>query len=487
MRPLPNTAQRELIKQLFEEEYEPGLFRINERLPDTPFLKDEEIRDYREWASCIARAHLLSLWGYMGKEKSMQKESELLIKALLAVLEMPYRGTPLSASHTNQEADSLISQVIRLLVFNDPHFNMPIQRDLNNSARQIVTPILDCFDCLSLDKMWKVSIDAGLIGAEIKETSSGGRALHRSLNRAIPLRTDSGPATPQSVLHALMRRCSEPLGIDFRQEYFAEVLAKRMPRSLVWFTDDYIETMFDLKLIESQMRINPGLSVSVIPRDGSHGQDASFEDVMELLAEERSFAELDNLQRPGRLHLCSNGPRTSCIDGRKLSEELATHVVNADVVVVKGARSYEMLQGLKKRTYFCLSGSCSFTESLTGLDMDLAQGIMLRQDPGVLTYADFRAQSTRRALARSGREYGLARMTATEYAAARRSRQYHAHLRRFNNQVDACNEWLLANAKEVGRTFSEVTLGYASARSGLSGSPQKVSSLVADGRLDASG
>jgi hypothetical protein len=217
--------------------------------------------------------------------------------------------------------------------------------------------------------------------------------------------------------------------------------------------------MFDLKVIELQMKINPCLNVTVIPRNGSHGHDASFDDVAELLAEEKTFAQLNNLRDAGRIHVCSKGPRTSCVDGRKLSQEVATHLVNADVVVIKGARSYEMLQGLKRRTYFCLSGSCSFTEALTGLDMDLAQGIMLRQDPGVLTYADFRAQSTRRAIARSGRAFGLARMTATEYSSARRSRQYRAHLRRFNNQVDACNAWLLATAKELGRTFSEVTLG----------------------------
>src|SRR5262249_17770908 len=161
-----------------------------------------------------------------------------------------------------------------------------------------VMPILGIFDHLSIDEMWRVAIDAGLIGAEIKERSLGTRTTGPgSLRRAIPLETDSGLVSPPTILDELMRRRTEPLGIDFRAEYIAEVLVAGVPRSVAWFTDDYIETIFDLKLIEAHLRLKPDLSVAIIPRDGSYRQDASFDDIIQLLTEEGAFAELAGFRK----------------------------------------------------------------------------------------------------------------------------------------------------------------------------------------------
>jgi hypothetical protein len=455
-----NVANPRLIRQLYDASYVPGLFWICERVAEADFLKDENIRDYHEWARNITNAsiELLKECGNYVNEFSDDTD-KFLADSVLAALDLPYHGKALSACQTNQQADTLIWRILKLFAFGDSEHGLPTQRRFNEIGRRAITPILHVCDELPLDEMWRVVIDAGIIGAEVKERSLGTRMTGpASLRRAIPLETTSGLATPQMILDELMRRRTEALGIDFRQEYFAEVLTADAPRSVAWLTDDYIETAFDLKFIEAQIRSKPDLTFNVIPRDGSYRQDASFADIMELLAEEDSFAGLAELSRTGRLHICPAGPRASCIDGRMFSEEAATHLIEADVVVVKGARSYEMLQGLKKSTYYCLSGNHSFTESLTGLDMDLAQGILLRQDPGLLTYADFKARSIRRAYTRSGREYGLARMTASEYAAARRSTNYAAHLRRFGYREHDCNIWLLAEADRSGRTFSEVVL-----------------------------
>lgn len=461
MQPPSNVASGELIRQLFDDDYMPGLFWICERVADAAFLQDEIIRDYREWIRYIAYANIRLLkTSWRGAENFGDDMDALLADSVVAVLEFLYRGKTLAASHTNQQADALVWRIIKLLAFGDPEYDLPTQQSLNEAGRKVVIPILERFDSLDLDEMWRVAIDAGLIGIEVKERSLGtSMTTPGSLRQAIPLETDSGAATSRMVVAELMQRRTESLGIDFRHEYSEEVLSADGPRSVVWLTDDYIETAFDLKLIEAQMRIKADLSFVIIPRDGPHRQDASFDDVAELLTEESAFARLAALREAGRLHVCSAGPRTSCIDGRWLSTEAATHLIEADVVVVKGARSFEMLQGLKKPTYYCLSGNHSFTESLTGLDMDLAQGILLRQDPGVLTYADFRARATRRAHTMSGREYGIARMTASEYADARRSASYTAHLKRFDYWVDDCNAWLLARAGQLGSTFDQVALG----------------------------
>ena len=468
IKPPPNVADRGTLRKLFDDEYVPGLFWICERVASADFLWDENIRDYGEWVRHVARAALQSLTARSGSPGPFTRLNhqtiEFLADSVLGTLELPCQGRTLAACHTNQQADALIWRIIKLFLFGDPDTDLPTQQEFNGLARAIISPILNCLADRSIDELWRIAIDAGLIGVDLKESFLGTQITGPgSMSRAIPLKVGSRIASAHEVLDELVRRSTEPLGIDFRREYDAEVLAAPGPRSVAWLTDDYIETAFDLKLIEAQMQMKPDLFFTVIARDGSHRQDASYEDVMTLLTGEMSFASLRELHKSGRLHVCPAGPRTSSIDGGMLSQEAADHLAAAHVVVIKGARSYEMLQGLKKPAYYCLSGNHSFTESLTGLDMSLAQGILLRQDPGVLTYADFKARATRRAYAKSGREYGLARMTASEYAAARRSANYREHLRRFSNQVDECNAWLLAQADQLGRTFSEVTFSGGSA------------------------
>lgn len=464
IRPPSDVADRDTIRKLFDDGYVPGLFWICERVASADFLWDENIQDYGEWVRHVTRAALRSLTVRDGSSGPFTpltyRMVEFLVNSVLAALDLPCQGRTLAACHTNQQADALIWRIIKLFLFGDPETDLPTQQEFNELAREAISPILNWLADRSIDEMWRIAIDAGLIGVDLKESFLGTHITGPgSMSRAIPLKVGSGITSAHEILDELMRRSTEPLGIDFRPEYADEVLASAEPRSVAWLTDDYIETAFDLKLIEAQMRMKSDLFFTVIPRDGSHRQDASYEDVMTLLSGEMSFASLRDLHRSGRLHVCPAGPRTSSIDGRMFSEEAANHLAAAHVVVIKGARSYEMLQGLKKPTYYCLSGNHSFTESLTGLDMSLAQGILLRQDPGVLTYADFRARATRRAYTKSGREYGLARMTASEYAFARRSANYREHLKRFSNQVDECNAWLLAQAGQLGRTFSEVTFG----------------------------
>lgn len=276
-------ADRALIMQLFDDDYIPGLFWIRERVAGTAFLRDEIIRDYREWIRNIALANIRLLPAGWADGCNDDTDASLA-ESVVAVLELPWRGKTLAACHTNQQADALVWRIIKLLAFDEPDRELPTQRAFNEIGRSVVTPILDTLDGLDLDDMWRVAIDAGLIGAEVKERSLGTRmTTPGSLRRAIPLETGSGTVAPQTVFDELMRRKTKPLGIDFRHEYLMEVLSADGPRSVAWLTDDYIETAFDLKLMEGQMRAKADLSFTIIPRDGYYRQDASYGDVVELL------------------------------------------------------------------------------------------------------------------------------------------------------------------------------------------------------------
>jgi uncharacterized protein with ATP-grasp and redox domains len=451
-----NVASEDLINRLFGIDYTPGLFWIAERQQRNPgFLMDEDLRDYQTWIAAIVNSNVLSLNELRtSNEKLDQHCVDLLVESVRTTLNLQLYGRPISESHTNQQADYVIGRIIRIFLTDDPDTQFRTQRRFNEAGRRIVLPITTRLEELDLNSLWRLSIDAGLIGADIKNQFPGMSISHCSLTNAIPLGSLDSPNSTQSIRQELLRRSTSPLAIDFRAEYYAEVLTPRQPCRLAWFTDDYLETLFDLKLLESQLRMKPDLHITLIPRDGYYG-DASYDEVMDFL-HSAAFQELNSFYEAGSFEICPEGPRTSSIDGRKLSQAAATRVDEADVVVVKGARSFETLQGLNRPTYFGLSVACSFSESLTGLDMELAEDVLVRQDPGMYTYSDFRFRSHRRDVTPDGRERGLARMTTLEYAAARRSAAYRELLSQFGDDPNTCNEWISEQSRVTGLTFAEV-------------------------------
>jgi 2-phospho-L-lactate transferase/gluconeogenesis factor (CofD/UPF0052 family) len=125
--------------------------------------------------------------------------------------------------------------------------------------------------------------------------------------------------------------------------------------SMGYLTDNNGQLVASLKCVEAFLRRCPSLTITVIPKNGQFGNDASWQDVEEFLSEDKAsvapvFSELRGLRTEGRWILCHNGPTSEGLDPGSLSRELCFYLHKADVIFAEG-RAYAQIRGWRKPTY----------------------------------------------------------------------------------------------------------------------------------------
>ncbi|MCK4731921.1 MAG: hypothetical protein KAT65_05620 [Methanophagales archaeon] len=98
-----------------------------------------------------------------------------------------------------------------------------------------------------------------------------------------------------------------------------------------------------------------------------------------------------------------------------MSKEVAALIENSNTIFVKGARSYEMLQGIKKTAYFAFVVCREFREAVTGLDARNLPLVLIRQGSGECSFRNFKYRAKRRYTFPDGRTIYIAERTAIEY------------------------------------------------------------------------
>lgn len=448
-----DVAGDEIISELFGEDHMPGTFMFGERKDNPEFLKWEKIRDYAEWVKNMVRNDLKSIESIGELDRPLDEEFINEVgEAVLRILDfrLPNDGKQLNEVITNQEFTDVMRRIIAMLLTGNPETVFYTSRKFNELGRRIAFAILSQSEELSLFDRLKQSIAAGLIGVNIKESVASG-----SGTGAIELQVDTLSDKISSVKERLTEVMNQDLAIDFWPEYKEEVLESNGPFSLVFFTDDYIETFFDLKRIAEELKYNPRLTIHLVPKGGRYGNDASYEDVLELL-KEPIFSDLATFQDQGRFTVTDKGPRMGGVNGKKISMEVAMLLKDTDAGWVKGARPYEMLQGIRKPTYFAFAVYFEFSESTTGLNSDASPIVLIRVDPGGPSFANFRARGHRTYTFANGKVIGIAQMTALEYHRAIKSKNYQNLLQVFDADKDAVNEWIVEQARRNNKTFAEI-------------------------------
>lgn len=127
------------------------------------------------------------------------------------------------------------------------------------------------------------------------------------------------------------------------------------------------------------------------------------------------FKNLNELKNSGRFTISKNGPTQGTVNGKKISKEVASLIENSNAVFVKGARSYEMLQGIKKTAYFAFTVCREFSEAVTGLDARNLPLVLIRQRSGECSFCNFKYRAKRKHTFPGGRTIYTAERTAMEY------------------------------------------------------------------------
>lgn len=220
-----------------------------------------------------------------------------------------------------------------------------------------------------LKKLMVYSILAGVIGLDMKCSHCATSEINRENGSFCGGKSDE--ATTVTIGDWLKTKISN--NTLFCPELFVwdkyRDLVLSRPCTEVFFPDDLGETLFDMFRIQEEMTYNNQLNVIIVPRSGRYHNDAAFED-MKWILQKPCFSELARFLDHGRLIINDKGPRGGALEGPKLSQDIVDVLLEkADVVFIKGSRSYELIAtGMRIPTFAAQTVSREFSESVIGAD-----------------------------------------------------------------------------------------------------------------------
>jgi SAM-dependent methyltransferase len=158
---------------------------------------------------------------------------------------------------------------------------------------------------------------------------------------------------------------------------------------IVCFPNDYIETLVLLRFYEELLDKYAHVEVDFVPRSLRCGNDFCFGDWAMVGECYRALAT-----NP-RFRVQSCGPKIGAVNLRKLHPTVMSLATAADLLDIRGARSYEMMQALNKEAYYSFMVCRDISESVTGLHAKDVPFIFLRQPPHQRSFDGFRRRAQR--------------------------------------------------------------------------------------------
>ncbi len=320
----------------------------------------------------------------------------------------------------------------------------------------------------SIDRLIQVSVLAGYVGINLKSTASAASALLNRNQIPVPKRWVADIEAPAAVsrksidatarhLVNLAWRPEGRFGLESLRSYREEVISGGRKTLLVFFCDDYLESIIDMKRMEVLLKINPRLRVLFVPRAGRYGNDLAASDVWPLL-KTAPFSELRRFKDKGRIHFSEKGPRAGCIDPRNISAELISEIDRLGagrtiLLETKGCRNFEMLKGGLPVPWYS-SFNCNRALSIRTVEIDGAP-VFLRIPPGLRAYDRFDDPRIGPSDLYPETQVRFARMTTRDLYAALNSSAYTRLSEKWENEM-SLNRALIQKGDEEGLTFSEL-------------------------------
>jgi len=455
IKPPFKTVKSKNVYDLFGENFIPGTFHPSERKLSPSFLFDEIDYSYEMWIRNLTRSHLKAIQEY--KKIELLKDNVLLRNiqdSILKILDVIPDGfdVPLCQYITNQQITDLTFRILKTILWGNPYASCHTFKEFNEKGKQISLKILNRIRSDNPITAIKTALVCGSLGVNIKAKYHAAGPSPVISNEVISLENQYSKINIEQIINKIAQRIAKNNLIEFYNDFSENVLNTRTPILLSFFTDDYIETIFDLWAMQCLIASNPNVTIKVVPKWGHHANDASFEDLYLILNEPVFNILKRNLDN--RFFIQKLGPVGSGINPFELSEPVFNILLHSDIIIFKGARSFEMLQGIKKNVYFAFNVLRSYTESLTGINAEEGQAVFINQE-GIPSYDDFRYRGTRKIKLKSGRFIGLAKMTSIEYTKAIKSKNYLTLIYKYSLPKIDANIRILQLAKQNCMTFSQ--------------------------------
>jgi hypothetical protein len=413
-----NAADPNEIRKYFGSRKTPGTAVIGMRLERPELFQDtiySNMETYDVWLDRILDQIVKQVIYKDTISRTSQPNrrlTETLIPRIKEWLELADTdGTLLRDLIPQQMYEDVFIQMVLLIKTGNPEPEIPcFYQEFNEIGYLLALSLIQYMDksgylkttSAAIEKLIHIAVLSGYAGINLKSSASAASTL---LNRnCIPvdpswvkdLKCVQAVALADIEKLALeMMDLSEDLqgqyGINAVPLYFEEVVDTAEPTLLAFFSDDYMETIIDLKRFEIMLDRNKFLNVLFIPRKGRYGNDFAHADIYRVM-DDKTFKKLVEHYKTGRFYVSSSGPMAGCIDARFISENLIREldILSFDrrlILETKGCRNFEMLQGHLAAPWYS-SFNCNRALSIRTVGVDI-HPVFIRIPPGLKAYDDF--------------------------------------------------------------------------------------------------
>ncbi|MCX6680094.1 MAG: ARMT1-like domain-containing protein [Methanothrix sp.] len=394
--------------------FEPESFTIGDREKEPLFLNESE-RKFQTWCENLIKDQLLR----MAESENLvfndiQDIIIIIWRNAERLLNYEHKGNKLKNCIWNQEFIDIIDKVIIFSLFGNFETKYATHKKFRDISRKIMPIIIKRVseDRLELKDYLKLSIISGISGLDLKGSNAASSFIsHGGIPMALYYNMEPVEAA-ERYYHDLTSRLNSPTPI-FEWDYFLEQI-KMSNIKLVWSTDDYIETFFDLLFINYLLKKYNNISITVIPKRETYGNDTSYSDILEMLKLcENEYDVIQKLLKDGkRFNINRCGPSMGAVNIKKLSNEVVDLIDQSNLVVIKGCRAHEMVQGsLNKISYSMYVVAREFSESVTGYDAREMPLLFFHLPPGGYAFKGFKNRNLREEVFKDGKKIFLSEVT----------------------------------------------------------------------------
>lgn len=366
---------------LYEPDFVPETFTLEQKRQGEQLMFFSDL-SFEEWIKNMLTEQLLAAEITFGLAEAVQVAYDNVL--MLADL---CKG---KYDLFNQEVVDVLRRVTAYTVYGELTDNIDTASKFNAMAHRLMPSVINEFGKLdySLEEKLKISIVSGLSGLDLKGATA---AASTHSNDGIAMRAmyqmDDKNASDWYVCQLLETYKKREFPI-FHFEHFLHLIRSRPKAKIVWFTDDIIESYFDLHFIECLIK-QYDVHISLIPKNGRCGNDASYYDIMRMVGQ--SFTALTTAKR---FKIIREGPLMAAANIKKFSESMMRECVDADFIVMKGCRISEMLNGgITKPTFSAFNIVRKISEMISGFSADANPSIFYYLDPGEYAFWGVRGHS----------------------------------------------------------------------------------------------
>ena len=372
--------------------YEPGTFRLSEISLGNRFIKNP--KSFDGWLDEALEAEIYLLNSECDTINNILNQSEVK-KNVRGVLESKTDlGYPLKHDIWYQEYSDVLRRIILFSIDEDPDRELEIFPNLTINRKNFIIDVVDWIERNKkpdLREWLQISIAAGLMGVNEKSIHAATSEINRIYTIHLNSNQNYNDQTIERVGKKLYDLSLTKCSIDASDWLFQILnISQEILIKIVSFPDDYIETIFLLKFYQELFSKYKNILIDCIPRMIRCGNDVRYKDFEDLLT------YFQDLKENPLFKVHQNGPKLGTINLMKLHPNTLSLIEDCDFIDARGARNFEMMQGVNKDTFFGFMVCREFSEATTGLLADERPLIFIKQPAGERSFEGFRERYLRK-------------------------------------------------------------------------------------------